>query len=63
MNLSFQTLNEKDSIDKNKEIIIINHFGALPKYLKYSKSVFIGKSLLRNLILDGGQSPIEPAQL
>ena len=63
LNLSFQTLNEKDSIDKNKEIIIINHFGALPKYLKYSKSVFIGKSLLKNLILDGGQSPIEAAKL
>ena len=45
------------------EIIIINSFGVLPEYLKYAKSVFIGKSSLKNLKNDSGQSPIDAAKL
>lgn len=63
LNLNVQILNEKEAILKNKEIIIINYFGALKEYFKYAKSVFIGKSMIRRLKDDGGQNPIEAAKL
>ena len=57
----FNTPNEL--ILKDKEIIIINSFGVLNNFFKYAKSVFIGKSILRNLKNDGGQSPIDAVKL
>lgn len=62
-NLEAQILNEKDTINPNSEIIIINSFGVLPTFFKYSKSVFVGKSTIKNLENDGGQNPIIAAQL
>ena len=56
-----QVLNENDHISGEKEIIILNSFGVLSNYFKYSKSVFIGKSLLKRLRKDGGQNPIDAA--
>ena len=48
---------------KNKEIIIINSFGNLPKFFKYAKSVFIGKSTIKKFKNVGGQNPIDAAKL
>ncbi len=62
-NLKTQILNKDDIILKNKEIIIVNHFGVLQNYYKYAKSVFIGKSMIEKLKDDGGQNPIEAAIL
>ena len=62
-NLSYQVLDKEDLLNKNKEIILINSFGILPYFLKYSKSVFIGKSTIKKLESDSGQNPIEAAQL
>lgn len=62
-NLSFQILNENESILENKEIIIINHFGVLNNYFKYAKSVFMGKSMIEKLKYEGGQNPLEAAKL
>ena len=62
-NLSCQILNKEDNINISKEIIIINSFGILPKYLRCAKSVFMGKSTLEKLKNDGGQNPIEAANL
>ena len=61
-NLSSQIIEKNDPITKNKEIIIINSYGNLPRFLSLSKSVFIGKSTIENLIDVGGQSPIEAAK-
>ena len=47
----------------NKEIIIVNSFGKLQDFYKYSKSVFIGKSTVKKLENVGGQNPIEAAKL
>ena len=33
------------------------------KFYNISKYVFVGKSLVKSLIKDGGQNPIEPARL
>ena len=61
--LSSQVLNDKESIKDNREIIIINSFGVLSRFYNYSKSVFIGKSLIKKLENVGGQNPIEAAKL
>ena len=63
LNLSSQILNENELIKNDKEIIIVNSFGALLKYFKCSKSVFIGKSTIARLKSVGGQNPIEAAKL
>ena len=62
-NLDSQILNKDEIILKNKDIIIINSFGVLSNFYKFSKSVFIGKSMMQKLKNVGGQSPIEAAQL
>ena len=58
-NLKTQILNSDEKIHNDKEIIIINSFGVLNNYFKYAKSVFIGKSSLKELQSVGGQNPIE----
>ena len=63
LNLNSQILDANKKVSENKEIIIINSFGSLPLYLKFSKSVFMGKSLLKKLKKVGGQNPIEAAKL
>ena len=63
LNLKTQLLNEGERISDEKEIIIINSFNILENYFKYAKSVFIGKSLLKELKSDGGQNPIDAAKL
>ncbi len=61
--LSSQILSDKEIIGDNSEIIIINSFGTLSKFYNYSKSVFIGKSMIKKLHKVGGQNPIEAAKL
>lgn len=63
LNLKTQILNDGELISNQKEIILINSFGALQEYFKYAKSVFIGKSILKRLSRDGGQNPIDAAKL
>ena len=62
-NLTCQILNPEDEILDNKEIIIVNSFGKLQNFYKYSRSVFIGKSTIKKLENDGGQNPIEAAKM
>ena len=62
-NLTCQILNPDEEILDNKEIIIVNSFGKLQDFYKYSKSVFIGKSTVKKLENVGGQNPIEAAKL
>ena len=63
LELRSQVLKQNDSVKKDREILIVNSFGMLPKYFKYSKSVFIGKSIIENLKQVGGQNPIEAVKL
>lgn len=62
-NLNYQVLENDESINSNAEIVIINSFGILNRFFKESQSVFIGKSLIKKLERDSGQSPIEAAFL
>ena len=61
--LSSQILNDRELIEDRNEIIIVNSFGTLSKFYNYSKSVFIGKSMIKKLQKVGGQNPIEAAKL
>ena len=61
--LNSQILKKDEIISKNNDIIILNSFGELNKYFKYSKSVFIGKSTIKKLENVGGQNPIDAAKL
>ncbi len=61
--LNTQILNDNEIILNEKEVIILNSFGVMQNYFKYAKSVFIGKSTLRNLENVGGQNPLEAAKL
>ncbi len=61
--LTSQILNNNDVIEEGKEVIIINSFGALNDFFKYTKSTFIGKSTIKSLKNDGGQNPIDAAKL
>ena len=63
LNLACQILNPDGEMLDNKEIIIINSFGKLQSFYKYSKSVFIGKSIIKKFEDVGGQNPIEAAKL
>ena len=63
LNLTCQILNPDEEMLDNKEIIIINSFGKLQSFYKYSKSVFIGKSIIKKFEDVGGQNPIEAAKL
>lgn len=63
LNLNTQVLNKDEMILNKKEIIIINSFGVLQNYFKYSKCVFIGKSMIKKLENDSGQNPIDAAKL
>ena len=63
LNLKSQILSKDDKILNISEIIIINSFGNIDKFLKYSNSVFIGKSTIKKLEKVGGQNPIDAAKL
>ncbi len=62
-NLKVQILNKNDVIVDGMEIIIINSFGVLQNFYKYSKSVFFGKSTIKKLENESGQNPIDAAKL
>ena len=62
-NLNTQILNDRDKINANIEILIINSFGVVPKYFNYCKNIFIGKSFVKKIKNDSGQNPIEAAKL
>ena len=63
LDLSYQVLDKNELILENKEIILVNYYGNLPVFLRYSKSVFVGKSTIKKLESVGGQNPIEAAKL
>ena len=50
-------------IEESSEVLIVNSFGETAKFLGYSESVFMGKSLLKRLEKVSGQNPIEAAKL
>jgi len=62
-NLKTQILNESHTINKNVDVVIVHSYGVLLKIFSYCKLIFMGKSLLEEKKLVGGQNPIEAAKL
>lgn len=62
LKLKIEILDNINEIKNETEVIIINSIGNMIDIFNYSKSVFMGKSLLNELKEVGGQNPIEPAK-
>jgi len=60
--LKVQIIKSDEAIKNETDVVLINSFGSLNKYYSYCKNIFIGKSLNKDLILEGGQNPIEAAR-
>ena len=61
--LKSQIIKDGELIKNETEIVVVNDYNVLIKYFKFSKSVFIGKSIIKNLKKVGGQNPIEAAKM
>jgi len=62
LNLSVNLFSEFDKININTDILLVDTYGILPQFYSISKCVFLGKSVVRSLVNDSGQNPIEPAR-
>ena len=65
LNLNLKTVlsSNSDQIDSSTDILLVDSYGETLKFYDISKYVFLGKSLIKSLMHDSGQNPIEPAKL
>ena len=59
LNIKSYCHSSKENIKKNTEIYIVDTFGETKTFLNYSKTAFIGGSLVKH----GGQNPLEAARM
>ena len=59
LNLEIQTVGESENIKDSTDILLVNTYGEVTKYLSLSNLAFLGGSLVKH----GGQNPIEAAKL
>ena len=63
LNLNVVLYSELDQMNINTDILLVDSYGEALKFYNISKCVFLGKSLVKSLVMDSGQNPIEPARL
>jgi len=63
LNLKIILSSELNRIDSKTDILLVDSYGEALKFYNISKYVFLGKSLVKSLIKDSGQNPIEAARL
>ena len=63
LGLKVQVKHENDNIDNSVDVVLVNYYGAVSKYLKYFKQIFIGKSLIKKFQNTGGQNPIDAVKM
>tara|TARA_Y100000590_G_scaffold421641_1_gene525532 strand:- start:1723 stop:2988 length:1266 start_codon:yes stop_codon:yes gene_type:complete len=63
LNLKIALYSKPNEIKSDTDILIIDSYGETLKFFNITKYVFVGKSLVKNLIKNSGQNPIEPARL
>ena len=63
LKLKVALYSEKNLVDENTDIILVDSYGESLKFYNLSKYVFLGKSLVKTLVSDSGQNPIESARL
>ena len=62
LGLKVQIKSEEDSINDTADIVLVNYYGSVNKYLRNINQVFIGKSTLKKFENSGGQNPIDAAK-
>ncbi len=63
LNLKIELYSNYDQVNVNTDILLVDSFGETSKFYNISKGVFLGKSLIKSLINDSGQNPIESSRL
>ena len=59
LGLKIQIKNEKDDIQEFVDIVLVNYYGSVNKYLREIDQIFVGKSSLKKFEGEGGQNPID----
>ena len=62
LNLNVVLSSDLGKVNNKTDILLVDSYGEATKFYNISKYVFLGKSLLKSLIKDSGQNPIEPAR-
>ena len=63
LNLKVSLYSQADQINISTDILLVDSYGEVSKFFNISKYVFLGKSLIKSLLMDSGQNPIEAARL
>ena len=63
LNLKIILYSDRNQINDNTDILLIDIYGETTKLYNISKCVLLGKSLIKSLRNDSGQNPIEAARL
>jgi len=63
MNLNVVLSSNLKDLSNSSDIILVDSYGEALRFYNISKNVFVGKSLIKELINDSGQNPIEAARL
>ena len=63
LNLKIELYSNYDQVNVNTDILLVDSYGETSKFYNISKGVFLGKSLIKSLINDSGQNPIESSRL
>ena len=63
LDLKVALYSKQDQLNEKTDILIVDSYGESLKFYNISKYVFVGKSLIKTLITNSGQNPIEPARL
>ena len=58
-----QIKSENESVSNSVDIVLVNYYGSVSKYLKNFNQIFIGKSILKKFENSGGQNPIDAAKM
>ena len=63
LNLKICFYSQIENMSSDVDILLIDTYGEVEIFYNISKCIFLGKSLIKSLIKDSGQNPIEPARL
>ena len=63
LGLEVQIKEETDDIDNLADVVLVNYYGSVNKYLQNINQIFIGKSIIKKFENSGGQNPLEAAKI
>lgn len=63
LGLAVQIKEEMDDINNFTDVVLVNYYGSVDKYLKKINQIFIGKSTIEKFENSGGQNPLDAAKI